>query len=141
MPKVLPNGLLIKQIHERLEKTANNALRPRDLTMTQVAVLMTIQESAEKRLSMKEIERHFQVAQSTVVGIVARLEQKGLAEAFGDASDKRVKLVHITPAGEACCRESASDMEETERQILRGFTPEEREQLHTLLSRALANLD
>lgn len=42
MPKVLPNGLLIKQIHERLEKTANNALRPRDLTMTQVAVLMTI---------------------------------------------------------------------------------------------------
>ena len=51
---------------------------------------------------MKELEHYFQIAQSTVVGIVSRLEKKELVEAFGDSSDKRIKVVHITPSGEAC---------------------------------------
>lgn len=49
---------------------------------------------------MKELERYFGVAQSTIAGVVSRLEQKGFVEAFGDAADKRIKVVHITPAGE-----------------------------------------
>ena len=70
---------------------------------------------------MKELERKFCVAQSTVAGIISRLEQKGFVEAFGDASDKRIKLVHITPDGEACCREAAGYMAEAEQMLLHGF--------------------
>ena len=67
---------------------------------------------------MKELERTFCVAQSTVAGIISRLEQKGFIEAFGDASDKRIKVVHITPAGEVCCREAAGYMAEAEQMLL-----------------------
>ena len=67
---------------------------------------------------MKELERTFCVAQSTVAGIISRLEQKGFIEAFGDASDKRIKVVHITPAGEVCCREAAGYMAEVEQMLL-----------------------
>ncbi len=102
MPEYTPNGLLFKQIHDRLEKQSNNALRAKDLTMMQVSVLMALQQATEQRLSMKELERYFGVAQSTVAGIVSRLEQKGLVEAFGDTADRRIKLVHITAAGERC---------------------------------------
>ena len=87
MPEYTPNGLLFKQIHDRLEKQSNNALRAKDLTMMQVSVLMALQQAAEQRLSMKELERYFGVAQSTVAGIVSRLEQKDLVEAFGDTAD------------------------------------------------------
>lgn len=140
MTRDMHNGLLIKQMHDCLEKQANNALRPKDLTMMQVAVLMVLQDSAGKRLPMKEIERHFQVAQSTVAGIVSRLEQKGFVEAVEDARDRRVKRVHITPAGEACCAEAAGNMNETEELLVRGFTPEEQETFHALLARAAENL-
>ena len=114
MPEYTPNGLLFKQIHDRLEKQSNNALRAKDLTMMQVSVLMALQQAAEQRLSMKELERYFGVAQSTVAGIVSRLEQKDLVEAFGDTADKRIKLVHITTAGEKCCAEAACQMKEAE---------------------------
>lgn len=140
MPEYTPNGLLFKQIHDRLEKQSNNALRADDLTMMQVSVLMTLQKADKQQMSMKELERYFGVAQSTVAGIVSRLEQKGLVEAFGDAADKRIKLVHITPAGEQCCAEAACRMNEAEENLLRGFSSEERSTLNRLLTRAADNL-
>ena len=140
MPEYTPNGLLFKQIHDRLEKQSNNALRAKDLTMMQVSVLMALQQAAEQQLSMKELERYFGAAQSTVAGIVSRLEQKDLVEAFGDTADKRIKLVHITTAGEKCCAEAACQMKEAEEKLLQGFSSEERKILNHLLTRVADNL-
>ena len=140
MSDPLPSGQLIKLLHDRLEKQANNTLRAQDLTMMQISVLMELQKTEQKQLSMKELERKFCVAQSTVVGIISRLEQKGFVEAFGDAADKRVKLVHITPAGEACCQEAAGYMEQAEQTLLQGFSEEEKTMFNLLLARAAENM-
>ena len=136
----LPSGQLIKLLHDRLEKQANNTLRAQDLTMMQISVLMELQKTEQKQLSMKELERKFCIAQSTVAGIISRLEQKGFVEAFGDAADKRVKLVHITPAGEACCREAAGYMAEAEQMLLHGFSEDEKAMFNQLLARAAENM-
>lgn len=140
MSEYTPIGLLIKQIHDRLEKQSNNSLRANDLTMMQISVLMALQDATEQQLSMKELERHFGVAQSTIAGIISRLELKGFVEAFGDAADKRIKLVHITPAGETCCAEAACHMNKAEQTLLRGFSNEERNLLSSLLTRIADNL-
>lgn len=140
MPKSISNGLLFKQIHDRLEKQSNNALRKKDLTMMQVLTLMTLQQAKDKQLSMKELERYFGVAQSTVVGIVSRLEQKGLVEVFCDVTDKRIKLVHITLDGESCCVEAAFQMEQTEKTLMHGFSKEEQKELNYLLIKVIENL-
>lgn len=134
------NGLLIKQLHDSLERQANNRLRPKGLTMMQVAVLMTLREAEEKQLAMKVLERHFQVAQSTIAGIILRLEQKGFVEAIGDAADKRVKLVRITSDGEICCEEAAKYQQEAEEALLGGFSQEEQRIFNALLLRAVNNI-
>ena len=141
MPDYSDIGFCIKQIHDRAEKQANNAMRSSDLTMMQVSVLLALQESGEKQMSMKELEKSFGIAQSTVAGIVSRLEQKGFVEALGDAADKRVKRVHITAAGEKCCVESACHKEEAEKRLLKDFSEEERRVLHALLEKAARNLE
>ena len=140
MSTSLPSGQLIKLLHDRLEKQANNTLRAQDLTMMQISVLMELQKTEQKQLSMKELERKFCIAQSTVAGIISRLEQKGFVEAIADAADKRVKLVHITPAGEACCREAAGYMEQAEQTLLQGFSEEEKTMFNLLLTRAAENM-
>lgn len=139
MANAIPSGQLIKLLHDRLEKQANNTLRRKDLTIMQISVLIELQNAERKQHSMKELERKFCVAQSTVAGIISRLEQKGFVEAFGDASDKRVKVVHITPAGEACCREAAGYMAEAEQMLLNGFSEEEKALFNQLLARAAEN--
>lgn len=140
MSEHMQNGLLIKQLHDRLEKRANNDLRSKDLTMMQVSVLMALRDAPEQQLSMKELERHFKVAQPTAAGIVSRLEEKGFVEACGDADDKRIKVVHITVHGKACCEEAAGYMHKAEETLLRGFSPEEREMFHDLLAKAADNV-
>lgn len=141
MSEYIPCGLLIKQILDRLKKQANNALRAKDLTMMQIIVLVTLQQAEDYRLSMKELERYFSVAQSTAAGIVSRLEQKGLVESCGDRTDKRIKLVHLTAAGEICCSKSACEIDKIEASLLRGFSEEERQQFHRLLMKAAGNIE
>ena len=140
MTDIIPSGQLIKLLHDRLEKQANNTLRGKDLTMMQISVLMELQKSEQKQCSMKELERTFCDAQSTVAGIISRLEQKGFIEAFGDASDKRIKVVHITPAGEVCCRKAAGYMAEAEQMLLHGFSEDEKALFNQLLARAAENI-
>ena len=120
MAEYIPNGLLIKQIHNRIEKQANNALRAEDLTMMQISVLMALQKNENHQLSMKELEHY--------------------VEALGDSTDKRIKLVHITPDGEICCKEAAYKMDEAEETMFKGFSPEEETMLNQLLRRIVNNL-
>lgn len=141
MPNYSDIGFCIKQIHDRLEKQANNAMRENGLTMMQVSVLMTLQEAEGKLLSMKELERCFGIAQSTVAGIISRLEQKGFVEARSDAADKRIKLVHITPAGENCCAEAIIHKDLADQKLLKGFSGEETEVLGKLLAKAARNME
>lgn len=132
---------LVKKLHDRLEKSANNSLRGQDLTTMQVSFLLELEDAPEAQRSMKDLERYFGIAQSTVAGIVSRLEQKGLVQAVTDPADKRMKRVHLTAAGKSCCAEAAVRMEEAEAQLLKGFSQQERAQFNALLLRAFHNLD
>lgn len=134
-------GALIKQLHDALGKRANNALRSQDLTMAQVGALIELRFSPEKQMALKELERRLHVAQSTAAGIAARLEQKGFVEGFGDANDRRIKMLRITPAGEECCRRADQHMAATEETLLSGFTEAERAAFFSLLKRAADNLE
>lgn len=140
MAEFIPNGQLIKQLHNSLERQANNELRSNGLTLMQVSVLLALQEAEKKQLSMKELERHFQIAQSTVVGIISRLEHKGYVKSLGDCNDRRVKIVHITDTGELCCEKAATHMQKAEEQLTCGFSMEEREMFNALLTKAAENV-
>lgn len=128
-------GAMVKQIHDELEKRANNALRPHNLTMAQMNVLLELNSVKGKQISLKGLEQRFHVAQSTAAGIVSRLEQKGLIEALGDPEDKRIKKVRITAAGVERCQEAERHMEETEAHILSHLTEAEQAILLTLLQK------
>ena len=128
-------GGLIKQIHDALERNANNAMRPQGMTMAQFGVLLALGWEEDGTLPLKVLEQRLHVAQSTAAGIVARLEQKGFVESFGDLADRRVKLVRITAAGEACCRQAERNMGQTEANLLSGLTETERSIFLTLLKK------
>lgn len=133
-------GLLIKQINDELRKNANNALRPQDMTLAQLDALVELDRAPDRQRSLKELERLLHVAQSTAAGIIARLEQKGLVEGFGDAADRRVKLVRITPEGIACAHAALHHRAEAEERLLSGLTETERDIFYTLLNKVRASL-
>lgn len=135
-----PCGLLIKRIHDKLEKNANNELRTNGLTLAQMQMLITLNNNENGTSYLKELEMCLQIAQSTTVGIVKRLELKGLVEGYTDSKDKRMKLVKITPAGKVVCHKAQYNMDKTEERFLHGLSKPEKEQLQVLLQKIYNNL-
>lgn len=133
-------GTLLKQIHDALEKQANNSLRADGLTMAQVGVLLMLDRAEHRQMPLKELEKALHVAQSTAAGIVSRLEQKDLVESFGDAEDRRVKVVRLSEAGAGCCRTADARMAEAERQLLSSLTEAERDIFILLLRKVRDSL-
>lgn len=128
-------GWFIKRIDNALAKEANSNLQALNLTMQQNRVLIQLAHAEEHTLSLKALEENFGAAQSTVAGLVSRLERKGLIEALSDPADRRIKLVRLTEEGmrlNALSRQKVVDSEERLTSLL---SEEEKEQLLTCLKK------
>lgn len=133
-------GSLLKQINDEMRKNANNAMRAQDMTLAQLEALVQLEQAPDGQHSLKELEQLLHVAQSTAAGIISRLEQKGHVEGFGDAGDRRVKLVRITPAGRACVCAALHHRAEAEERLLSGLTEAERDIFYLLLKKVRDSL-
>lgn len=135
MQDELTGGELMKRINDTLEKNANSELQSHGVTFTQMKMLLTLNMLDGGSATLKELEKYFGVAQSTAAGIAVRLEKKKLVTGFTDAEDKRIKHIHITDAGRELCRCAKKSMEESERRLFAGLTPEEQRQFIVLLKK------
>ena len=120
-------GWFIKRIDNALEKEANQLLLELNLTMQQNRLLILLAHAEEHTLSMKALEEHFGAAQSTVAGLVSRLEKKGLIEAVASPADRRVKLARLTEAGVLLHARSRQHVVDTEARLTSKLTAEERD--------------
>ena len=128
-------GGLIKQISDEMRKKANNAIRSYNITLAQLGALIELERAPDGQRSLKELEKLLHVAQSTAAGIVARLEQKGFVQGFEATDDRRVKLVRITPDGQACVHNSLQKRNVAEEELLGGLTEAEHKQFYILLKK------
>lgn len=128
-----PCGALIKCLAEMLDKNANNNLTECGVTFSQMKLLVMLHESGRDSITMKEIERYFDLTQATVAGLVVRLEKKRLIEGFTDPDDKRIKRVRITPEGRLTCERSKTAMTDYENWFLKSLSDEERKELMRLM--------
>ena len=131
-------GPVLKQLTDVLTKQVNNELREEGLTMSQMRVLVILDEKQNKTASMKDIEKELAVAQPTTAGIIRRIEEKGLIIYLSDPENKRAKWIQLTEAGKEKCRIAYGHMEATEKKLRSGMTEEEGKKFFELLKKALA---
>ena len=141
MPKNYSCGTLLKQIHDIMEKNANNVLREQDLTISQSGVLVLLDEKEGKTASFKELEKDFGVSQPTMVGILNRLVQKDFVEVLTDSEDKRIRKAHLTQKGADKCKEGYKHMNSAEEQLLKSLTDDEKKEFNRLLLKVRKSFD
>jgi len=132
--------LLIKQLHDLMKKTANEQLREKDITFSQLRILSYIYECDGNTATFKDIEKHFLIAQPTVVGLIKKLERKGFVCVCTDDTDRRVKNAFLTEKGAAYCVEVNQRQEEMRQRLTRNLSLEETAELYRLLMEVYKNL-
>lgn len=128
-------GLYIKKINDRLAAMSNRFLQAHQLTHMQSHLLLMMSCEGQSTYTLKELEARFGVAQSTMAGLVSRLEQKGLLESLPDAQDQRIKRVSLTQAGRDHCDMAREGIAYSEEMIASALSPEEAARLQELLQR------
>ncbi|SHI70016.1 DNA-binding transcriptional regulator, MarR family [Clostridium cavendishii DSM 21758] len=85
---------LIKEIDKGLRTNMEKAFEDVDLTIPQINVINVIRKGKKVRIS--EISREVKLSNSTVSGIVDRLEKAGYVVRKRSEQDKRVVFVELT---------------------------------------------
>ncbi len=115
-------------------------LKGSNTTFSQVRILDFLSSCENQSASQKQIEDCFQVTHPTVIGLVRRLETKGLVRTSRSPTDGRVRIVELTDAGREHTEMCRLTREEHEGLILKGFNDEEARRLSQLLGRVYENL-
>ncbi|MFI3174048.1 MAG: MarR family transcriptional regulator [Bacillota bacterium] len=120
----------LKQINHRLKKI--------DLSMAQGLVLIFLQEANKHELTIKTLEKMSETSQPTMLGVINRLEQKGLIVTY--LTEKRKKMVKITEDGLNTIPYIKESIEEVEKIFFCNFTVGEHAIFMELLQKAKNNL-
>nr|WP_319484826.1 MarR family transcriptional regulator [uncultured Cohaesibacter sp.] len=133
-------GFLLKQINDKLSQYMNNELHPFGLTHTQAKFLRFLNDRKGMDTSQKDIEDHFGIAHSTVIGVLKRLEQKDLVALVQDPVDRRKKLVVLLPAEEKIHAQVQIAKKRIDQQMIKGMSPQQIDALETSLRQLHENI-
>ncbi|WP_034483450.1 MarR family winged helix-turn-helix transcriptional regulator [Actinomadura oligospora] len=95
-------GYLLKHVQARLTEESARALEPFGITGRELAVLAVLGES--RPISQLEGAGRLGVDRTTMVGLVDRLERRGLVERRRSEQDRRKNVVALTGDGEDVLR-------------------------------------
>ena len=137
--KERPIGPLMGYCDHQVHKLMDLKLRSQDISPMQSRVLVFLHHT-EGEVNQRMLEQFLMVKPSTVNGIVSRLEDKGLITRTASDKDGRCRILHLTEQGRSCHQLFKDVSTQVEKQMIRGFTGEELELLHTLLVRLADNL-
>lgn len=132
-------GFLGKKQKVRIDKE----LEEIGLTITQVQVLIYIlrREKDKIPVTARDLEHYFRVKNSTMSGVLQRLEKKELIERVTDSADRRNKQIHIKGNLEELYTEVADRTWEEMVTTFRGFSQKELSTLLQLLLKLLRNIE
>jgi DNA-binding MarR family transcriptional regulator len=102
-----------------------------------LAKLLALQalSSAGESLPLSQLAERLSCVKSNITQLVDRLEADGFVSRQADARDRRTRLAVLTPSGRTACAEGTRIQQAAERELLTTLTPDETQQLATLLSK------
>ena len=126
-----PLGVLIKHIQIQISKSLNHRLEQMNLTGSQAHVLVFLMHRTGQRTTLRDLEEYLHQSHVTVTGLVQRLVQKGFVTAQVDETDRRCRLLTLTPKATGTLEAIHSHLKRTEEQEL----------LQQLLVKAAKNIE
>ncbi len=133
-------GHNIVQLANALTRLANQKMRDMGLTASQSDAMRFILRHYDERLTAADLMERLGLSQSTVAGLIKRLEVKRLICRRTDEQDARRCLIVPTERGLALRAALRDIAARTEADLLSGMSAYEIGEFNQLLERAHANL-
>ena len=128
-------GYLLNQVVISMRRQIEQAMTDHDLTAAQWYPLWKLKRDGPG--TAQELARDMDIDAGAMTRLIDRLAAKGLVERLRSATDRRVVMLTLTPAGEAVAAHIPKVLAEVNNAYLRGFSRDEWQLLKQLLRRML----
>jgi MarR family 2-MHQ and catechol resistance regulon transcriptional repressor len=91
--------LVLMKAHRSLVRHAEQSIQSLEMCISDFGVLEVLLHKGPQ--SVGEIGRRVELTSGSITTAIDRLEQRGLVARTAHASDRRARVVHLTPAGKA----------------------------------------
>jgi len=128
-------GFLVHDV-SRLRRTLfDKALKPLGVTRSQWWVLAHLSRHSDRAMVQTELARVLDIGKVALGGILDRLEANGLVTRRPDLIDRRAKFIEMTPRGIDLLESLQRQATLANREMMKGFTPDEIEANEDFLHR------
>jgi MarR family transcriptional regulator, 2-MHQ and catechol-resistance regulon repressor len=125
--------LVLMKAHRSMARHAVRSTGGPDMCLSDFAVLEVLLHKGPQ--SVGEIGRRVELTSGSITTAIDRLEQRGFVTRAAHASDRRARVVHLTPEGNACITEVFAQHQEAMDRAARGLSKTERGTLIDLLKK------
>ena len=126
-------GHLLRLAHQRYQAIFQERATGLGLTGPQFATLVRLSQLG--RATQNHLGRLAGMDSATIQGVVRRLIARGLMRTANDPMDRRIRVLTMTPEGEAVVREGQQAGTQANDALMASLSERERGQLLTLLRR------
>lgn len=136
-------GKQIKAVSTILGRRMQAVSRSRQLDdMTGIIswIIAFLSDNTDKPIYQKDIEKEFGLSRSAVSRALGQMEEKQLVVRSSSADDSRLKQLNLTPKAIAISQQLFSICQTVESELVKGFSPQEINELCGFLSRIEQNL-
>ena len=133
-------GKFVKIFNNMLDSKANRDFRKWDLTCSQHAIIVYLFDHQSVETTQRDLEETFSLKNPTVTGLLNLLEKKGMIQRVTNPKDRRSNIIKLTDKSLALEKQLTASRKMAEDAILKGFTPDEKQQLESFMRRLMDNI-
>lgn len=133
-------GVLIKKLDKVFKQNFDQELERVGLTFSQMRVLRFLEDNPNTKITQKDISKEFDIQHSTTIGLLKRMQEKGLVTVVVDEDNRRCRNIFLTSKAEEISCEMERGRTIMENRVVASFTEEEKEIFYRLLNKAIDNL-
>ena len=133
-------GVLIKKLDKVFKKNFDQELERVGLTFSQMRVLRFIEDNHNTKITQKDSSHDLEIQHSTTIGLLKRMQEKGLVTVVVDEDNRRCRNIFLTSKAEEISCEMERGRTIMENRVVASFTEEEKEIFYRLLNKAIDNL-
>ena len=132
--------MLIKKLDKVFKQNFNQELERVGLTFSQMRVLRFLEGNPNTNITQKDISKGLDIQHSTTIGLLKRMQEKGLVTVVVDEDNRRCRNIFLTSKAEEISCEMERGRTIMENRVVASFTEEEKEIFYRLLNKAIDNL-
>jgi len=132
-------AFMLSSLGYAVSRRFHQVLGPLELEPGEFALLRAV--AASEGEPQNALAERLHISPSWMVAIVDDLENRGLLERKPHARDRRVRNLHLTPAGRKLLRQAERKAQQFDLQVTEALSETELRQLLDLLQRVAAGLD